>query len=161
MNEAQLSMHRRFGTPENVILVVQGNLAITYCKLGRREEALRIYREVYAARLTLSGPRHHATLLAASNLSDQLVGSYLWDEAKQFLSEQIPIFQDVNGPDEEESLKMRWRYALVLQREENYTEAVAILEDVARRYRRVFGNSHPMTARAQGALAHSRERLSS
>jgi hypothetical protein len=89
-----------------------------------------------------------------------LVGSYLWVEAKQFLSEQIPIFQDVNGPDEEESLKMRWRYAIVLQREENYTEAVAILEDVARRYRRVFGNSHPMTARAQGALESARDLLS-
>ena len=106
--------------------------------------------------MTLSGPRHHATLLAASNLSDQLVGSYLWVEAKQFLSEQIPIFQDVNGLDDKLTLKMRWRYALVLEYEGKRTEAVAILEDVERRYRRVLGDSHPLTAKIQSVLEATR-----
>ena len=60
-----------------------------------------------------------------------------------------------------ETLKMRGRYATVLQQHEgNHTEAAAILEDVARRCRRVFGNDHPLTARAQGALADARRLLS-
>ena len=100
------------------------------------------------------------TLLAAGNFSNQLVTRQLWAEAKQFIREQIPLALDVVGPNDDRTLKMRWRYALVLQIEEKYTEAVAILEDVARRYRRVFGISHPMTAKSQGVLEGARGRLS-
>ncbi len=115
---------------------------------------------MYATRSKLHGPRHRLTFLSAGNLSDLMVESQLWDEAKQLLSEQIPLALETFGPDHDETLRMRWRYALVLQTEEKYTEAVAILEDVERRYRRVFGISHPMTARAQDVLENARERLS-
>ena len=94
------------------------------------------------------------------NFSNQLVTRQLWAEAKQFLREQIPLALDVVGPNDDRTLKMRWRYALVLQIEGKYTEAVAILEDVEQRCRRVFGDSHPTTAGAQGALESARERLS-
>ena len=61
--------------------------------------------------------------------------------------------------------KMRGRYALVLQRQENpshedHTEAVAILEDVERRFRRTLGDQNPLTATAQAALGNARKRLS-
>ena len=72
VGEAELAMERRLGASEETILVVQGNLANTYAELGRLEEALRLYREVYAANLRLHGPRDAQTLHAASNLSDQL-----------------------------------------------------------------------------------------
>ena len=81
-------------------------------------------------------------------------------EAKQFLREQIPLALEALGPDDAETLKMRGRYALVLGNEGKHTEAVAITEDVVRRCRRIFGNDHPMTAKAQGALAHARKLLS-
>ena len=140
---------------------MQGNLANTYAELGRLEEALRLYREVYAANLRLHGPRDAQTLHAASNLSDQLCQMALLAEAKQFLSEQIPLFYDVCGIDDLETIKMRWRYAGVLsQQNEGHTEAVATLEDVVRRCRRVFGVSHPLTAKAQYALGRARKRLS-
>ena len=124
------------------------------------EEALRMLREVYAARSRLYGPRHGDTLLAASNLSDQLVTIPLWAEAEEFLREQIPLALEALGPDDVETLKMRGRYAIVLGNEGNHTEAVAILEDVAPRCRRIFGNDHPLTAKAQYALGKARERLS-
>ena len=90
-----------------------------------------------------------------------MITSELWDEAKPFLREQIPLFLDVLGPNDILSLKMRGRYALVLQQHEgNHTEAVAILEDVVRRCRRVFGVSHPLTVKAQYALGKARQRLS-
>ena len=160
VQEAELSMWRRLGAQEERLLIVQTNLAVTYRKLGRREEALRMFREMYAARSRLHGPRHRATFLSAGNLSDLMVESHLWDEAKQLLREQIPLALETFGPDDDETLRMRWRYALVLQIEGKYTEAVAILEDVARRYRRVFGISHPMTAKSQGVLEGARGRLS-
>ena len=100
--------------------------------------------------------------MLAGNLSDQLVAIPLWAEAKQFLREQIPIALEALGPDHVETLKMRGRYATVLVRgnEKDYAGAAAILEDVARRCRRVFGDSHPLTERAQGALAAARRLLS-
>ena len=96
----------------------------------------------------------------AWNLSDQLVTIPLWAEAKQFLREQIPLALEALGPDDVETLKMRGRYTLVLRNEGKHTEAVAISEDVMRRCRRIFGNDHPLTARAQHALGQARERLS-
>ena len=119
-----------------------------------------MYRGIYAARSMLHGPRNVETLLSASNLSDQLCVMELWAEAKQFLSEQIPLALEALGPDDDNVLRMRWRYAFVLRNEGNYTEAVAILEDVAGRYRRVFGVSHPQTAKVQYALDDARGLLS-
>ena len=62
--------------------------------------------------------------------------------------------------DDLETIKMRWRYAGVLsqQNEGNDTEAVATLEDVVRRCRRVLGDLHPLTAKAQYALGKARSR---
>ena len=48
VREAELSMMRRSWRIRSNILIVQGNLAITYDKLGRNEEALRLRREVYS-----------------------------------------------------------------------------------------------------------------
>ena len=101
-----------------------------------------------------------ATVREAGNLSDLMIDCHLWAEAKQFLSEQIPLALEALGPDDVETLKMRGRYAIVLGNEGNHTEAVAILEDVAPRCRRIFGNDHPLTAKAQYALGKARERLS-
>ena len=160
MMEAELSTLLRLGASVDSVLMVKGNLAATYQNLGRHGEALRMLREVHAARSRLLGPRHGDTLLAASNLSDELVTIQLWAEAKQFLREQIPLALEALGPDDAETLKMRGRYALVLGNEGKHTEAVAITEDVVRRCRRIFGNDHPLTAAAQGALGQSWDLLS-
>jgi len=65
------------------------------------------------------------------------------------------------------TIKMRWRYAIVLGRTEDAThedhiKAVATLEDVVRRCRRVLGlgTNNPMTANAECALAEARDLLS-
>ena len=47
-------------------LIVQGNLASTYYKLGQLEHALRIERDVYSVRLKLLGEEHPRTLLTAN-----------------------------------------------------------------------------------------------
>jgi len=62
VKEAELSMLRRIGAPEEHILVTQSNLAITYRSLGRREEALCVKRDVYSERLKLNGEKHETTL---------------------------------------------------------------------------------------------------
>ena len=58
VREAELSMRRRLGDWEENILVVQSNLANTYSKMGRLEEALQIERDVYSGNLRLNGEEH-------------------------------------------------------------------------------------------------------
>ena len=103
----------------------------------------------------------------AGGISEHLGENDLWTEAKQVLSEHIPLALEVFGPDDLETLKMRWRYAIVLGHTENAThedhiKAVATLEDVVRRCRRVLGlgTNNPMTANAERALAEARDLLS-
>ena len=50
MRETELSMLRRLGASEGDILDVQGNISITYGKLGRYERALQIERDAYFGR---------------------------------------------------------------------------------------------------------------
>ena len=100
-----------------------------------------------------------ATVREAGNLSDLMIDCHLWAEAKQFLREQIPLALDVVGPNDDGTLKMRWRYALALGDPKDYDETVAILEDVARRSRRVFGDLNPMTTSAERGLRQVRGRL--
>ena len=67
VKEAELSMLRRVGADEYDILATQGNLACTYQKLGRCEDAVNTFRDVYSGRLKLNGEEHVKTLIAANN----------------------------------------------------------------------------------------------
>ena len=58
VEEAELSMLQRVGAPEERILVVQGNLAITYSEMGRLDEAIRMKRDVYYGYVRLYGEEH-------------------------------------------------------------------------------------------------------
>ena len=70
--EAELSMMRRLGAPEENILLVQGNLACAYEMLGRLEETLSLRQDVYSGRLKLNGEEHEMTLTAANNYASSL-----------------------------------------------------------------------------------------
>ena len=144
------------------ILNSRANIAVSLCCLGRHEEALALRREIYA-RIMALGPTKD-TLLYASNLSESLVTSSLWAEAKQFINDQMPLFEEVHGPNHELTLKMRWRLALALCDDTDatlgdLTEATAILEDVFRRLRRLLGDAHPLTAKALRVLEITRADL--
>ena len=70
VREAELAMMRRLGAPENDMLVVQTNLASTYDKLGRLEEALQIEGEVYSGRLKLNGEEHERNPQSSQQLRE-------------------------------------------------------------------------------------------
>ena len=81
VQEAQLSLLRRLDAAEENVLVVQGNLSITYQNLGRNEEALQMRRDVYSGYLKLLG-EHGNTLVAASNYANHLLIVQRFEEAK-------------------------------------------------------------------------------
>jgi hypothetical protein len=161
VREADLAMKRRVGAPEEVILVVLGNIANSYETLGRNEEALQIDRDVYSLRLKLHGEEHEMTLIAANNYASSLGRLRLFEEAKSLLRKAMPVARRVFGEGHELTLDMGSTHAVALYEDpaatlDNLREAVTRLEDTARIARRVFGGMHPLTVRIEAALLKAR-----
>ena len=91
VQETELSMLRRLGDAEERMLVTQGNLANTYEKLGRVEEALRMRQEVYSGRLKFYGEENERTLISANNYASTLVTLERFEEAKSVLRKIVPV----------------------------------------------------------------------
>ena len=73
-----------------------------------------------------------------------------FEEARTLLRKAMPVARRVLGENHEDTLLLRWSYAVALRRDDSATledlrEAVTMLEDVERIARRVFGGAHPIT----------------
>ena len=164
MYEAELSMVRRLGASEATILITQSNLAATYQYLGRDEEALRLWQDVYSKRLKLMGEEHVKTLLAATNYAAILIDLKRFEEAKLLLRKRIPAARRVLGESHVVMLWMRRNYAEALCRVDGATlddvrEAVNTLEETERTARRVLGDAHPHTVGLEDELQAARDAL--
>ena len=149
VQDAELSLLRRVGAPEDRILTVQCNLSSTYSMLGRTEEALRMRRDVYSGTLKVLGEEHEVTFTAAGNYASILLCVKHFDEAKSLLLKTMPVARRVLGESDDTMLRMRWNYAMVLFKAPSATlddlrEAVTTLEDATRIARRVLGGAHPV-----------------
>ena len=146
------------------MLVVQGNLACTYEKLGRKEGAVRIRQHVYSGRLKLDGREHGKTILAANNYAVSLLTLERFEEARSLLRKTIPVARRVLGENHDDVLRMRGIYAQTLFSDANATlddlrEAVIRLEDIEPIARRVLGNSHPTVRSIELGLRKARAAL--
>ena len=164
VQEAGLSIERRIGGSVRDMLSAQGNLAITYAKLGRREAAMRLRRDVYSGRLRLNGEDHEETLRAAHNYAVSLRDLSRYEETKSLLRKTIPIARRVLSENHKTTLTMRSVYAEALFCDSGATlddlrEAVTTLEDAERIGRRVFGGAHPTTALIERNLRAARAAL--
>ena len=74
VQEAQFSMMKRLGDSVGNILAVQGNLAISYARVGRLEDAILIERDVYLGYLKLNSEEHERTIVATCNYVASLGG---------------------------------------------------------------------------------------
>ena len=166
MREIELSMLRRLGASEGEMLVVQGNLANTYQKLGRLEEALRMRRDVYSGDLRLYGEEHKETLIDSHNYANNLIRLERFGEVKQLLHKLLPVARRVLAEGDSTMLKMRKTYARALYRDPAVTlddvrGSVTTLEETERTARRVLGGAHPFTVDIENNLrcARAREEL--
>ena len=159
-----MAMKRRLGASEDSILVVQTNLACTYSKIGRNEEASQMERDIYHGRRKLNGEEHEKTLRAASNYTMGLETLQRYAEAKSLQRKIIPVARRVLGESNELTLKVRWSYAVALCRDpiatlDDLREAVTTLTEIERTARRVLGGAHPTTAGIEIALRKARAAL--
>ena len=164
VQEAEMSMLRRFGASEENMLVMQNNLASTYIALGREDQGLRMRQEVYSGRLKLFGESHDMTLRAANNYAGCLVDLKRFDEAKSLLRKTVPVARRVLGENDELTIKLRWNYAAALVRADgamldDLREAVTTLEEVERIGRRVLGGAHPLVGTIVAGLRCARAEL--
>ena len=164
VRETELAMLQRLGVSERSILIVQGNLANTYRRLGRLDDALRLRREVYSGLLNLNGEEHIETFRAANNYALSLVNLKRFEEAKSLMRKTMPVARRVLGSNNEGTLRTRTLYAAALYEDDRATlddlrESVATLEELARTARRVLGGSHPVTGGIEDDLRKSRAAL--
>ena len=162
--EAELSMRRRMDDDEENILGIQTNLASTYGNLGRNEQALNMFRDVYSGRLKLEGEESLETLGSANNLAATLKVLAHFQEAKALLRKSTPVARRILGENHLLTLMMRKSYGEVLCRADGTTlddlhESVATLEDTARTARRVLGGAHPTVEGIESSLRNSRALL--
>ena len=146
------------------MLVVQGNLAITYADLGHLEKALSMERDAYFGWVRLKGEEYANTIRQASNYAASLLDLDRFEEVRSLLCKEIPLAHRVLGEDHQITLKMRKMYAMALYENEATTlddlrEAVTTLEDLVRTARRVLGGAHPLTPRIEDNLRCSRAAL--
>ena len=149
---------------EHNMLIVQGNIANTYKKLGRLEEAMSLRQEVYSGLVKLHGEEHRDTLREAMNYAGSLAELKRFEEAKAFTRNRIPVVRHVLGDNNDITLKMRRYYAMALYRDagaslNDLREAVTTLEDTTRITRRVFGGAHPSTVDHEQSLRNARAAL--
>jgi len=149
VKEAELATVRRFGSDEEAILGVQGNLAGTYRALGRVESALLLERDVYIGYLKLNGIEDESTVLAANNYAVSLNLLKRFGEAKAFLCKMIPVARRSLDEGHITTLRIRLNYATALYKADGATlddlrESVTTLEDTALIARRVLGAAHPL-----------------
>jgi hypothetical protein len=164
VQEAEVSTMRRVGASEGNVLAVQGNLSNTYMKLGRREDALLLKRDVYFGTVKLLGEEHSETLIEAGNYAVSLIDLERFEEAKSLLRKLMPVTRRVVGESHEITLRNGTIYAAALNNDPSATlddlrEAVTTLEDAGRIARRVFGSAHPLTTTLEAELRKARAAL--
>ena len=164
VREAELSMLRRIDASDESIPITQRNLALTYAKLGRHEQALRMLRDAYSESLKTVGPQDGDAIMAASNLAASLLDLRRFEEARSLVRKTLPVARRVLGEDNEVTVKMRAVYEGALFRDDDATlddllEAVTTLEDVTRIARRVFGGANPVTVNIEEELRDARAAL--
>ena len=168
VGEAELSLHRRRGASVEVILDVQTNLASTYQRLGRLEEALQMKRDVYSghSRHRDLGPLHQNTLKAALNLSTSLVNAGNYAEARAFTRDQMELARRALGADHPVTLDFQWGYSRAFTLDkgvsaEQLAEVATTLEKTLKVSQRVRGREHPLTRaiRDEFTIAKTKEEL--
>ena len=164
VREAELSTLRRLGLPEYAILNSRANLATTYERMGRRELAQQMKRDVYSGRLKLYGEENDSTIRAAYSHANSLRSLQRFDEAKSLLLKMTPLARRILGENHDITLAMRSSYASALFEDADATlndihQAVTTLEETERTARRVFGGAHPLTVGIGNSLRLARAAL--
>ena len=121
MLEAYLALVRRhWSRDEESVLIAQSNISACLRDIGRLEEALVLFREIYARRLELWGISNKNTLISGLSLAVTLHDSGFLKEARVLSRDELlPVALRTLGGDDNITLAFRYNVAATLWGDEN------------------------------------------
>ena len=160
--KADLSIQERNGGPRHVHLATLGMMALVLDELRRPDEAIRIYEDIYAQKLSLYESSDIEVIITAYNFGRALRHAGRGDEQKRLMDSTIPNARKSLGDDHELTLSCRENAAaavLYAERKvsrDEFLQATKIVEDVLKRCRRVLGPKHRVTLNVQKDVDYAR-----
>mmetsp|Transcript_17168 Transcript_17168/g.52155 ORF Transcript_17168/g.52155 Transcript_17168/m.52155 type:complete len:133 (+) Transcript_17168:359-757(+) len=132
--------------------------------MERNDEALVLYRQIYARRVEKEGVSHLATITSALSLAVALGSLKHWDEAISLLRDQLPVAWRSLGVDHHLTLLNKITLAAGVTADpertrEDLLEADIMVQDVLKRRRRILGPAHEDTLKAESVLSGLRKFL--
>ena len=160
--KADLSIQERNGGPRHVHLATLGMMALVLDELRRLDEAIRIYEDIYAQKLSLYESSDIEVIITAYNFGRALRHAGRGDEQKRLMDSTIPNARKSLGDDHELTLSCRENAAaavLYAERKvsrDEFLQATKIVEDVLKRCRRVLGPKHRVALNVQKDVDYAR-----
>ena len=143
------------GSAHSDVLALQNNLATTYEKAGRLNEAITLFEQVLSNRIRILGDKHPDTLASRNNLAGAYLAANRPEESialyEQVLTDRIGILSD----DHPDTLASRNNLAYAYQSIGCFTEAISQLQQVLADSTGLLGEDHPQTLTARNNLAYA------
>ena len=143
------------GSAHSDVLALQNNLATTYEKAGRLNEAITLFEQVLSDRIRILGDKHPDTLASRNNLAGAYLAANRPEESialyEQVLTDRIGILSD----DHPDTLASRNNLAYAYQSIGCFTEAISQLQQVLADSTGLLGEDHPQTLTARNNLAYA------
>ena len=145
VNKVLMASRQRTVSNDSGVLGALTNIAFCYSHLDRHEEALAIRRQVYVGKLRYYHEGDPMFLPDVVNLGNSLIVNKCFSEAREFMAAQSSLAEQKNGADNEYTLRLRMQLARAHYRDDKVTldglrVAAPIMEDVHRRYLRIYGD---------------------
>ena len=134
-----------FGAEHPDTLTSMDNLALTYWRLGRIEEAVDLQEEVLEKRRQILGVEHADTLTSMNNLSITYRDQGKTAEAVDLQEEVLEKRRQILGVEHPDTLTSMSNLSLTYRDQGKTAEAVDLQEEVLEKHRQILGVEHPDT----------------
>ncbi|KAF8510479.1 hypothetical protein BU17DRAFT_98101 [Hysterangium stoloniferum] len=136
-------------------LSAKGNLASTYCDLGRPKEAEVLQLQVLEAQKVRLGPEHPNTILAKANLASTYRSLGRPKEAEVLEHQVLEAWQVILGPEHPHTILAKGNLARTYCNLGKYKEAEVLEYQVLEAQQLMLGPEHPDTILAKANLART------
>jgi Tetratricopeptide repeat/NACHT domain len=132
--------------PENeYTLATRNNIASWTGRTGKRDEALRLFRELLPDQTRTLGSDHPSTLLTRNNIANWTAETGSWNEALRSFQGLLPDEVRVLGNDHPDTLRTRNNIAGWVGETGDGREALRLFRQLLPDRERVLGPNHPDT----------------
>lgn len=142
---------RQAGPQASETISTQSDYANELARVGRKQEAERIFREVIAARRGTELEERRDSVVALNSLAVLLHGLGRLDEAEPLYREAAEIGERVMGEDHPDTLTAKLNMASLMNSRGARAEAEPLLRAGYEKARKVFGENHEKAGNAAAA----------